>query len=255
MTQAVAEAMIISADAVTAGAVAIADAFGLGDTTMPSADWPVDDGDSTFAATIEGALAGSLFLAANGDVAARLSSDSARLQNGFQRALDAIVETAGIAGEVVLVDVGPSTLTPTVSVEIHDGEQLCALFGFASVESIAASDDATTPGRPAGTEAAAIFEPAQLAQNGAAVATPSLGPLTLLQEVEMDVTVELGRTRMPIRELLALQPGMVVELDRIAGTPIDILVNGRPIACGEVVVIDEEFGIRITEIVDTGARI
>ena len=48
--------------------------------------------------------------------------------------------------------------------------------------------------------------------------------------------------------------GMVIEIDRIAGTPIDVLVNGRAIACGEVVVIDEEFGIRITEIVDFGAR-
>lgn len=74
-------------------------------------------------------------------------------------------------------------------------------------------------------------------------------PLDLLHDVDMEVTVELGRTTMPIRDLLALQPGMVVEIDRAAGGPIDVLVNGRLIACGEVVVIDEEFGIRITEIV------
>jgi flagellar motor switch protein FliN/FliY len=53
---------------------------------------------------------------------------------------------------------------------------------------------------------------------------------------------------MPIRDLLNLSPGMVVEIDRIAGAPIDLLVNGRRIAVGEVVVIDEEFGVRITEI-------
>ena len=75
-----------------------------------------------------------------------------------------------------------------------------------------------------------------------------MGSLAMLSDVEMDVTVELGRTKMPIRELLALQPGMVVEIDRAAGAPIDVLVNGRLIACGEVVVIDEEFGVRITEI-------
>jgi flagellar motor switch protein FliN/FliY len=60
---------------------------------------------------------------------------------------------------------------------------------------------------------------------------------------------------MPIRDLLSLQPGMVVEIDRAAGAPIDVLVNGRRIACGEVVVIDEEFGIRITEIVAGGTPV
>lgn len=81
--------------------------------------------------------------------------------------------------------------------------------------------------------------------------TPSrnTGPLSLLHDVEMGVTVELGRSRMLVRDILALSPGSVVELDRAAGSPVDVLVNGTLIARGEVVVIDEEFGIRITEIV------
>lgn len=91
----------------------------------------------------------------------------------------------------------------------------------------------------------------------AAAAMPALGDgaggggrsLDLLHDVEMAVTVELGRTRMAVRELLALAPGSVVELDRAAGSPVDVLVNGKLIARGEVVVIDEEFGIRISEIV------
>jgi flagellar motor switch protein FliN/FliY len=65
----------------------------------------------------------------------------------------------------------------------------------------------------------------------------------------MGVTAELGRRRMTVRELLALTPGTVIELDRAAGSPVDVLVNGTLIARGEVVVIDEEFGIRIVEIV------
>lgn len=76
--------------------------------------------------------------------------------------------------------------------------------------------------------------------------------LDLLSNVEMDVTAELGRTRMTVRELLSLTPGVVVELDRMAGSPIDLFVNGTLIARGEVVVIDEEFGVRITEIVTPG---
>jgi flagellar motor switch protein FliN/FliY len=79
--------------------------------------------------------------------------------------------------------------------------------------------------------------------------------LELLRGVEMDVTAELGRTRMTLNELLSLSDGAVIELDRAAGAAADLLVNGRLIARGEVVVIDENFGLRITEIVsDHGAR-
>jgi flagellar motor switch protein FliN len=73
--------------------------------------------------------------------------------------------------------------------------------------------------------------------------------MDLLRDVQMDVTVELGRTSMTVQDLLALTPGSVVELDRAAGSPADILVNGQLIARGEVVVVDEDYAIRITEIV------
>jgi flagellar motor switch protein FliN len=75
--------------------------------------------------------------------------------------------------------------------------------------------------------------------------------LELLGNVEMDVTAELGRTRMTVRELLSLAPGTVVELDRAAGSPVDLFVNGTLIARGEVVVVDEEFGVRVSEIVSS----
>ena len=81
-------------------------------------------------------------------------------------------------------------------------------------------------------------------------AAPGGRSLDLLRNVEMNVTAELGRSKMTVAELLSLTPGSVVELDRAAGTPIDLLVNGTLIARGEVVVIDEEYGVRISEIVD-----
>jgi flagellar motor switch protein FliN/FliY len=83
---------------------------------------------------------------------------------------------------------------------------------------------------------------------------PLRGGLDMLHDVEMEVSAELGRTRMSVRELLSLIPGAIVELDRAAGSPADLLVNGRLIARGEVVVIDENFGIRITEIVAPGSE-
>ena len=70
----------------------------------------------------------------------------------------------------------------------------------------------------------------------------------MLADVEMGVTAELGRCRMTVRELLSITPGAVIDLDRAAGAPVDVLVNGTLIARGEVVVIDEEFGIRISEL-------
>ena len=108
---------------------------------------------------------------------------------------------------------------------------------------------------PLGTASAAA--PAGLAAAGLAAGAPAAfasGPvlragLELLHDVEMEVTAELGRTRMAVRDLLSLIPGAVIELDRAAGGPADLLVNGRLIARGEVVVIDENFGIRVTEIV------
>jgi flagellar motor switch protein FliN/FliY len=76
-----------------------------------------------------------------------------------------------------------------------------------------------------------------------------LGNIEILLDVSMQVTVELGRTKMRIREILGLGEGSIIELQKLAGEPVDILVNGKLIAKGEVVVIDEYFGVRITEII------
>ena len=73
--------------------------------------------------------------------------------------------------------------------------------------------------------------------------------LERLTDVLVELAVEVGRTRMTLGETLALGPGSVVTLDRLADQPVDLLVNGRPIARGEVVVIDEQFGLRITEVI------
>lgn len=68
--------------------------------------------------------------------------------------------------------------------------------------------------------------------------------------VEMDLTVEIGRTRMAVRDVLDLEPGRIVELDRSAGAPADVLLNGRVIAHGEIVVVDQDYAVRITRILE-----
>jgi flagellar motor switch protein FliN len=84
-------------------------------------------------------------------------------------------------------------------------------------------------------------------------AAPGGAELERLFDVPVELAVEIGRTHMTIRETLALGPGSIVTLNRLAGEPVDLLVNGKPIARGEVVVLDEEFGLRVTEVLVSGS--
>lgn len=79
--------------------------------------------------------------------------------------------------------------------------------------------------------------------------------IDLLLDVTLQISVELGRTRMTIGEILALRSGAVIELDKLAGEPADILVNGTLIARGEVVVVDDKFGVRVLEVVSRAKRL
>ena len=80
------------------------------------------------------------------------------------------------------------------------------------------------------------------------------GNIGLLMDVFMEMTVELGRTRKLVKDILGMGEGTIIELDKLAGEPVDILVNRKLIAKGEVVVIDENFGVRVTEIVSPMER-
>jgi len=77
----------------------------------------------------------------------------------------------------------------------------------------------------------------------------------LLLDIPLEVTVELGRTRMALRELLALAAGSVVELAKLAGDPLDVLVNGKLVARGEAVMVNDKFGVRLTDIVSRTERL
>jgi flagellar motor switch protein FliN/FliY len=104
----------------------------------------------------------------------------------------------------------------------------------------------------AGTGVEAVAAPAALAAPGSDGDRIAMRPLETLSNVELAVTVELGRTRLLMKDLLSLRPGSVVELDRNVGSPVDVFVNSTLLAHGEVVVVDDELGVRITAI-DSGA--
>ena len=100
------------------------------------------------------------------------------------------------------------------------------------------------------------IRPLSLDELGGGMPSGPGGSMDLLYGVNLEVTVEIGRTHMPIRDVLALTPGSIVELDKLAGEKVDVLVNGHLIASGEVVVVDEEnFGVRITDVSSRARRI
>ncbi|MEI4788918.1 flagellar motor switch phosphatase FliY [Bacillus sp. FJAT-53060] len=85
--------------------------------------------------------------------------------------------------------------------------------------------------------------------------TSQLGNLEMLMDIPLSITVELGRTQRSVKEVLELSAGSIIELDKLAGEPVDILVNKRIVAKGEVVVIDENFGVRVTDILSQSERL
>lgn len=95
----------------------------------------------------------------------------------------------------------------------------------------------------------------EFGDNGPALKNSDGNSMDLLKDVEMNVSVELGRIELPLGKVLQLAKGSVIELEKLAGEPVDILVNGQTIAHGEVVVIDEHFGVRITNLITTHQRL
>ena len=132
--------------------------------------------------------------------------------------------------------------------EMSDEDRMAAEWAAALAE--AKPETASEIAAPAETVAAASFTNfAPTAANTAAG-----NDLNLILDIPVQLTVELGRTRIPIKHILQLAQGSVVELDALAGEPMDVLVNGYLIAQGEVVVVNDKFGIRLTDIVTPSER-
>jgi flagellar motor switch protein FliN/FliY len=155
----------------------------------------------------------------------------AALQPSLDAAANALGTTAGAGSTVGAAQLAEAIEGATVAVPLVAGNTTAAVL-------LVTTDVAASTPKPAAAPA-----PGTVRRPG----------IELLHGVAMDVTVELGRTRLSVRELLALTPGDVLELDRAAGSPADLLVNGRLIARGEVVVVDENFALRVTEIVANSA--
>jgi flagellar motor switch protein FliN/FliY len=140
-----------------------------------------------------------------------------------------------------------------------------AMSGISEASAGAEADDFHTEGAEAQGDAAPPVMPTlEISEGGlgfspmgmSAPAGPTLPPgMDLILDIPLEISVELGRTQMLIKDVLELSSGSIVELESVAGAPIDLLVNGCLIAKGEVVVIEDNFGIRLTEIISPADRL
>lgn len=134
--------------------------------------------------------------------------------------------------------------------DMSEEDKMAAEWAAALAESKGGSEVASEVAGPAETVAPAAFT--NFAPTGA---NPAAGnDINMILDIPVQLTVELGRTRIPIKHILQLAQGSVVELDALAGEPMDVLVNGFLIAQGEVVVVNDKFGIRLTDIVTPSER-
>lgn len=212
-------------------------------------------GSPVYVATFTGTRSGEVLVALDHAVTAALggSGVGVEIEDAVRPALEAAAQSLG---PCVLGPVRVASLDEVATAV--SGTELVALLGNGTptawlgltlrVEHVAATAPAQHPGVRAGDGTATTGASTGAAGPAVPVSGNSFG-LHLLRGVEMTLSVEIGRARMTVRDLLQLAPGSVVELDRAAGAPADLLVNGRLIARGEVVVVDEDFGLRITELV------
>jgi flagellar motor switch protein FliN len=230
-TDTVLTGMLVSAAAVAAGTMPSSEALTPG---QPSRDAEMMHAShQALLAPFAGARSGELLLVVDEELSTALRNAAAGPVD-LGAALTPTVEAMAAA-------IGPVTLGPVQVTEAR----------LTVNRILAASESALIPLLGAAGPRAAVaiaLTPAATEAPGVLSAPPA-DRLDLLRGVEMDATAELGRTRMTVNDLLALRSGAVVELDRVAGGPADLLVNGRLIARGEVVVVDENYGIRITQVI------
>lgn len=138
-----------------------------------------------------------------------------------------------------------SAIAGDVAAQAEDGADMSEDEAEALAAAMSAINQATTPGSSV-SEGDAFVSP----ELGDGMSSGQRGDLELLSDVHMNVRIELGRTRMFVEDVLRLGDGAVVELDKLAGDPVDVFVNDRKVARGEVLVLNDNFCVRISEIID-----
>ena len=227
------DAMTIARAAATELARLLPSASPLSVASFDGSQSPADDAVAVRASFV-GATSADLVVVADQAVAEALAGTDAAisLADALRPALEAATATLG-AGVLDTAHAGP------LAGGLHDD----------GVVALALTGPDGTAQAWFGLRHRAVLDTAPRQRSASQNPVRARSAMGLLNDVEMTLTAEIGRTRLPVRQVLELVPGTVLELDRAAGSPADVMVNGRLVARGEVVVIDEDYGIRITEIV------
>ena len=245
-----------------------------GDPSTTALDIDITSAAAMAVVSVEGSINGSLMIALLDGASPDITTSEALVV-----ALDDAIDAMSQVLDSVIGPPAPASGAPTIPADINvpllvDGAVVGSVLLFlaepaaaeepvAVPEAVPAAAPAAEPlAAPAAPAAAPVAAPA--AEPVAAPAAPAAAlvaapvapvipkQIDALSNVQMEVTIEVGRTFLPIGQLLQLQPGEIVELDREVGTPLDMYINGTLLAHGEIVVIDDQFGFRVTSVVSAG---
>ena len=242
-------------------ALSVTSVVASGEPSLTPLDIEITSTTSLAVVSVEGSINGNLMVALLEGASPDITTSEGLVEE-LESAMDSMSQVMDSEIGAPAPASGAPTIAPDVSVPLLvDGAVVGAVLLFVAPATEAAAPAEPAPAEPAPAEPEAAAAPAAPAPAAAppapAQAAPTFNPLSTpkqmdaLAGVQMEVTIEVGRTSLPIGQLLQLQPGQIVELDREVGSPLDMFINGTLLARGEIVVVDDQFGFRVTSVVTT----
>jgi flagellar motor switch protein FliN/FliY len=236
-------------------ALSVTSVVASGEPSLTPLDIEITSTTSLAVVSVEGSINGNLMVALLEGASPDITTSEGLVEE-LESAMDSMSQVMDSEIGAPAPASGAPTIAPDVSVPLLvDGAVVGAVLLFVAPATEAAAPAEPAPAEPAPAEpeaaapAAAPPAPAQAAPTFNPLSTPK--QMDALAGVQMEVTIEVGRTSLPIGQLLQLQPGQIVELDREVGSPLDMFINGTLLARGEIVVVDDQFGFRVTSVVAT----
>jgi flagellar motor switch protein FliN/FliY len=232
-------------------ALSVTSVVSAGEPSMDPLDIAITSTSSLAVVSVEGTINGNLMVALLEGASPDITTSEGLVEE-LDTAVDAMSQVMDSEIGTPAPASGAPTIAPDVSVPLLvDGVLVGAVLLFLApaedpVEELASAPAAAPAAAPATAPAAA---PAAAATPAAFGAMGTMKQMDALAGVQMEITIEVGRTSLPIGQLLQLQPGQIVELDREVGSPLDMFINGTLLAHGEIVVVDDQFGFRVTSVV------
>jgi len=245
-------------------ALSVTSVVASGEPSLTPLDIEITSTTSLAVVSVEGSINGNLMVALFEGASPDITTSEGLVEE-LEAAIDSMSQVMDSEIGTPAPASGAPTIAPDVSVPLlADGAVVGAVLLFLAPPAEAAPAEAASaePAAPAPAAAAAPAPApapaAAAAPAPAAAAAPAAfsslstpKQMDALASVQMEVTIEVGRTSLPIGQLLQLQPGQIVELDREVGSPLDMFINGTLLARGEIVVVDDQFGFRVTSVVTT----